>query len=219
VLPDVNVSEGRLIKYPSADSSRISTGNEPSPMSCDSSSTSWYLVEPFENDTVLSEEKTPGRTSTLIEALGDFIDIEYPMDLAKSRASPAGICSLQEVWSGLRRPEIVDRFHAVRVAKASTVERMATLQAMCSRYRTDHPAGARIGTGDHARQVAPELRLLCLNSADAGPVPWAKLLLRVFVADVLACPCGGGRRRLLAVVVDSAIARTLLAELGLPSTR
>jgi hypothetical protein len=35
-----------------------------------------------------------------------------------------------------------------------------------------------------------------------------------FAADVLACSCGG-RRRLLAVVVDSAIARTLLAALGL----
>jgi hypothetical protein len=50
-----------------------------------------------------------------------------------------------------------------------------------------------------------------------GRVPWAELLRRVFAAAVLACPCGG-RRRLLAVVVDSALARTLLATLGLPCT-
>ena len=48
-----------------------------------------------------------------------------------------------------------------------------------------------------------------------GRVPWAELLRRVFAAAVLACPCGG-RRRVVAVVVDSALARTLLAALGLP---
>jgi hypothetical protein len=48
-------------------------------------------------------------------------------------------------------------------------------------------------------------------------VRWAALLRRVFAADVLACPCGG-RRRVVAVVVDSALARALLAALGLPCT-
>jgi hypothetical protein len=43
-------------------------------------------------------------------------------------------------------------------------------------------------------------------------------LRRVFAADVLACPCGG-RRGVVAVVVDSTIARTVLATLGLPCTR
>jgi hypothetical protein len=51
----------------------------------------------------------------------------------------------------------------------------------------------------------------------SGRVPWAALLRRVFAADVLACPCGG-RRRVVAVVVDSALARALLAALGLPCT-
>jgi hypothetical protein len=36
-----------------------------------------------------------------------------------------------------------------------------------------------------------------------GRIPWAELLRRVFAADVLACPCGG-RRRVIAIVVDSA---------------
>jgi hypothetical protein len=39
----------------------------------------------------------------------------------------------------------------------------------------------------------------------------------VFAAAVLACPCGG-RRRVVAVVVDSVLARALLAALGSPST-
>jgi hypothetical protein len=38
----------------------------------------------------------------------------------------------------------------------------------------------------------------------------------VFADDVLHCPCGG-RRSVIAVVVDPAVARTLLAVLALPS--
>src|ERR1051325_11585062 len=51
----------------------------------------------------------------------------------------------------------------------------------------------------------------------AGRVPWAELLRRVFATDVLSCPCGS-RRSVVAVVVDSAIARAVLATLGLPCT-
>jgi hypothetical protein len=45
----------------------------------------------------------------------------------------------------------------------------------------------------------------------------AERVRRVFAADLRACRCGG-RRRVLAIVVDSAIARALLAALGLPCT-
>jgi hypothetical protein len=55
------------------------------------------------------------------------------------------------------------------------------------------------------------------GSARAGRVPWAELLRRVFATDVLSCPCGG-RRSVVAVVVDDAMARTVLATLGLPCT-
>ena len=55
------------------------------------------------------------------------------------------------------------------------------------------------------------------GSTHAGRVPWAELLRRVFATDVLSCPCGG-RRSVVAVVVDSAVARTVLAALGLPCT-
>jgi hypothetical protein len=44
------------------------------------------------------------------------------------------------------------------------------------------------------------------------------LLRRVFAADVLQCACGD-RRSVVAIVTDPALARTLLAALGLPTTR
>jgi hypothetical protein len=40
---------------------------------------------------------------------------------------------------------------------------------------------------------------------------------RVFATDVLSCPCGG-RRSVVAVVVDAAMARAVHAALGLPCT-
>jgi hypothetical protein len=55
------------------------------------------------------------------------------------------------------------------------------------------------------------------GSARAGRVPWAELLRRVFATDVLSCPCGG-RRSVVAVVVDAAMARAVLAALKLPCT-
>ncbi|HEX7838091.1 MAG TPA: transposase, partial [Kofleriaceae bacterium] len=55
------------------------------------------------------------------------------------------------------------------------------------------------------------------GSTRAGRVPWAELLRRVFATDVLSCPCGG-RRSVVAVVVDSARARAVFVALGLPCT-
>jgi hypothetical protein len=50
----------------------------------------------------------------------------------------------------------------------------------------------------------------------AGRLPWADLLRRVFADDVLQCACGG-RRSIVAVVTDPAVARTLLVALDLTS--
>ena len=47
-------------------------------------------------------------------------------------------------------------------------------------------------------------------------LPWADLLRRVFADDVLRCPCGG-RRTVVAVVTVVAVARVVLATLGLPT--
>jgi hypothetical protein len=50
--------------------------------------------------------------------------------------------------------------------------------------------------------------------AQRAEVSWCELLRWVFATDVRACPCGG-RRTVVAVVVDSAMARAVLASLGL----
>ena len=83
-------------------------------------------------------------------------------------------------------------------------------------FRAGLPAARQAPRAD-ARACGRAIRRAgAVRRQRGGRVPWAELLRRVFAAaDVLACPCGG-RRRVLAVVVDSAIARTLLAALGLP---
>jgi hypothetical protein len=47
-------------------------------------------------------------------------------------------------------------------------------------------------------------------------INWAALLKRIYLHDVLACPCGG-RRRLLADITDKEIVVAILAHLGLPT--
>ncbi|HEV8307893.1 MAG TPA: hypothetical protein VGW35_09515 [Methylomirabilota bacterium] len=47
-----------------------------------------------------------------------------------------------------------------------------------------------------------------------GAWPWPALMRRVFDLDVLACPRCGGRLRVVAIVPDPAVVRTLLTHLG-----
>ncbi len=47
---------------------------------------------------------------------------------------------------------------------------------------------------------------------------WSELIKRVFMEDVLACPCGG-RRRVLSMVFDSDSIVRVLRHLGLPWQR
>jgi hypothetical protein len=46
-------------------------------------------------------------------------------------------------------------------------------------------------------------------------LPWAELLRRVFLVDVLRCPCGG-TRKVVAFVKDPALAKATLKKLGIP---
>jgi hypothetical protein len=50
-----------------------------------------------------------------------------------------------------------------------------------------------------------------------GRLPWAVLLERVFLVDVLECPKCKGRMKILAVVTAPASVRRMLSHLGLPS--
>jgi hypothetical protein len=95
------------------------------------------------------------------------------------------------------------RRHLVRYAGVfgPASQRRAQLRALVPVPTGDPPPGAATPSG----------------AARAGRVPWAELLRRVFATDVLACPCGG-RRSVVAVVVDAAMARAVLAVLGLPCT-
>ena len=47
--------------------------------------------------------------------------------------------------------------------------------------------------------------------------PWAELLQRIFLIDVLACPCGG-RRKITAFIKEREVVKAILAHLGLPTT-
>ena len=47
-------------------------------------------------------------------------------------------------------------------------------------------------------------------------IEWAQLLRRIYLVDVLACPCGG-RRAIVADIADSEVVVALLAHLGLPT--
>ena len=46
---------------------------------------------------------------------------------------------------------------------------------------------------------------------------WAELLKRVFEIDVLTCTYCGGKRKLIALLTDGAVVRSILEHLGLPS--
>ena len=52
--------------------------------------------------------------------------------------------------------------------------------------------------------------------AKTARIDWASLLKRVFLEDVLACPCGG-RRRIIADVDERSAVVAILAHLGLPT--
>ena len=67
---------------------------------------------------------------------------------------------------------------------------------------------------------APDGSALELEARPRAAVPtptwtWPALMRRVFDLDVLACPRCGGRLRVIATIQDPAVARTILAHLGL----
>jgi hypothetical protein len=46
-------------------------------------------------------------------------------------------------------------------------------------------------------------------------IEWAQLLRRIYLVDVLACPCGG-RRAIVADILERDVVVAILAHLGLP---
>jgi len=72
-----------------------------------------------------------------------------------------------------------------------------------------HPDGARHATRTHATSLATGVVPQCYARID-----WASLLRRIYLEDVLACPCGG-RRRIVAEVTERDTIVAILHHLGI----
>jgi len=84
------------------------------------------------------------------------------------------------------------------------------------------------GVESRGAEAVGDMPLATTGAARAScpPVPhspypsrysWSELMRRVFGIDVLACEHCGGRRRLIALITDTLVARRILRHLGLPS--
>ena len=56
----------------------------------------------------------------------------------------------------------------------------------------------------------------CMIQSVGARVDWASLIHRVYLEDLLACPCGG-RRRVVADITERDVAVAILDQPGLPS--
>ena len=78
------------------------------------------------------------------------------------------------------------------------------------------PGPVRLGGPKPVAAVEPrELDPGCVSRLNR--LPWAVLLRRVFLVDVLECPKFGGRMKIIAAVTKPASMRRILEHLGLPS--
>jgi hypothetical protein len=75
----------------------------------------------------------------------------------------------------------------------------------------------------HPQPASPspdELSAPAPHPSPGGPsayrLPWAVLLARTFAVDVLTCPRCGAPRRLIAVITEPRVIRSILERLGLP---
>ena len=70
-----------------------------------------------------------------------------------------------------------------------------------------------------ASKLAPPVLHVAEPAVQPPPyrLPWALLLARTFVVDILLCPCGG-QRKVLAFIPQPRVAQETLRLLGLPSS-
>ena len=62
-----------------------------------------------------------------------------------------------------------------------------------------------------------EYQNIATARGETSRIPWAELLLRVFRADVLLCPCGGPSV-VLAFITEKKVVKEILEHLGLAAT-
>ncbi len=114
----------------------------------------------------------------------------------------AGVFAPSSSW----RREVV----AIRVLPAAAAEPTATKTAHKTRKKT--PSVAPCASKTPATSLGAGI-----VGAPFARIDWASLLRRVYLEDVLVCPCGG-RRRIVADVSDPDVLCAILTPLGLPTT-
>lgn len=113
-----------------------------------------------------------------------------------------------------RLAALVPRPHKNLIIYSGVLAPNAKLRAKVVVYGAAHDAPAADGEDAAACAHATEPE----SSAGARPnYSWAELMRRAFEIDVLRCTHCGGRRRMLAAVMNPVAVRAILASLGLPT--
>jgi hypothetical protein len=125
----------------------------------------------------------------------------------------SGVFAPRSSW----RAAVVPKTPATRAALPSSKKK--TKQDAASSLASDRTA-ASSGSGRASEYEAPHGPRTSLGDGVVRPVgariDWASLLRRVYLQDVLACPCGG-RRAILADITEPEVVVAILSHLNLPT--
>ena len=115
--------------------------------------------------------------------------------------SPVAFMQRLAVRVQRRRLHLI-RFHGVLASNA----RLRALVA---------PQGPKMGEQGHEALAAAEFEIEPAQ-ARPGRISWARLLMRIFNIDMRHCPnCGCGELRIIAAILERAVAEKILSHLGL----
>jgi hypothetical protein len=73
------------------------------------------------------------------------------------------------------------------------------------------PVVEQLAVGDRPAPREP------LTRDGTSRIDWASLLKRVYAVDILACPCCGGRLKVLAVIEQTDVVAKILGHIGMPT--
>jgi hypothetical protein len=122
-------------------------------------------------------------------------------------------------FAGVLAPSSPMRAAVVALRPASSVVRAKPLNPKKKRKKKTRPSAAEgVSSPTDNAPPPPSRPRSSLGTGVVRPcysrIDWASLLRRIYLEDVLACPCGG-RRRILADVTEPAIITDILTHLGL----
>jgi hypothetical protein len=126
---------------------------------------------------------------------------------------------LERLASLTPRPRInLVLYYGVLAAHAAWRSRLPRPGQLAGNARSSPPTSVRETPADAASGTAPATSPPDDAAERSGANRlWARLMQRTFGFDVLQCPRCGGRLRLIAVIDEGAIARRILAHLGVPA--